>query len=230
MSRPHLTVAELDTAWDDLVEVHREYLKPHGVQLPTKKTYQWVWLAVLFRFKDQCVHKDYISEATHRIFPKAGKDQQVRHLKRKGWNISTQECKSGEHKLDPYQPSKTWIQEQARRSARMNSSSFETLVKNTGSKCLTCGAKEGQPDTRYGDNNIQLQQGHMDPAMPASDLSSVIPQCQFCNQTYKNDFTFDKKGRVRAVASPEAVLRASTAVQREIYNILKTHFRTERAK
>ena len=41
----------------------------------------------------------------------------------------------------------------------------------------------------------------------------MIPQCQFCNRSYRGDFTFDDKGRVHAVASIEPVRRASPKVK-----------------
>lgn len=55
-------------------------------------------------------------------------------------------------------------------------------------------------------------------------MSNVIPQCQYCNRSYRNDFTFDEKGRVRAVASEAPVKRATRAVQEKIYNCLKELF------
>ena len=55
-------------------------------------------------------------------------------------------------------------------------------------------------------------------------MSNVIPQCQYCNRSYRNDFTFDEKGRVRAVASVAPVKRATKAVQEKIYNCLKGLF------
>lgn len=55
------------------------------------------------------------------------------------------------------------------------------------------------------------------------DWYNIIPQCQYCNQAYKNDFTFDDKGRVRAIASAEPVKRATKPVQEKVFNWLKSN-------
>ncbi len=221
---PLLTRTELDKAWNEACEVHRQYLEPHGVKLPKESSIKWVWVAVLFHFKGQCVHKDYVSKMVQTIFPDAAQDQQVRHLKRDGWYIDSTSCSSGEHKLDPYQPSPVFRQEQMRRSASINATDWADYLSKTGHMCFTCGAKEGQPDPRYLDDAIILQQGHKDPDKPINSFDDVVPQCQFCNRSYQNDFTFDDKGRISAVASVKPINRASEKVQKEIYQTLKAKY------
>lgn len=207
-----LSVQELEEAWDSLKVVHSRYLALHEVKLPDKRSQKWVWLAVLFHHKDRPVHKDYVSEATRRVFPNAAYDQQVRHLKRDGWNLLP--GKPGEHRLDPYSVAPDFSTEKARRHSRGPSSDFKTLKERTGNLCLTCGAAEKQPHPRYpGSQDVVIHQGHMDPAQSAHGIGNVIPQCQYCNQAYRDDFVFDDKGRVQAIASLAPLKRANTDVR-----------------
>ena len=83
------------------------------------------------------------------------------------------------------------------------------------------GWRKGSP--RYGEDIVQLQQGHKDPSKSAADKDNIIPQCQFCNQAYRGDFTFDDKDRVRAVADVGPVQRATEEVQRKIFKWQKNY-------
>ena len=208
------TDAELSDAWQQVSDIHSEYLERHGVKLPTKEHYKWVWLATLYHHIGNFVHKDLVSAATRRVFPSAGADQQVRHLKRDGWHLESD--RRGGHKLDPYQPSPEFTNDRQRRKGQLDAADFGELKTVFSNKCATCGAREGRPDPRYGSDVVKLQKGHMDPEGPADDKANIIPQCQFCNRAYKNDFTFDEKGRARAIASPAPVKRASPKVRKDV--------------
>lgn len=211
--------SQLETAYQEAARIHKTHLDQHGVKLPATSTRKWVWLAMLMHFHNTPVHKDIISDAVQREFPGAGRDQQVRHLKRDGWNI--EQAGNGEHILrDPYTPSQSFINAQARRQGRISADDFESLIKVFGNRCATCGGVQGEPDPRYGGDVIKLQKGHQNPHLP-DDLSNTIPQCQFCNRAYKDDYVFDEKGRVRAVANVGPVKRARRQVQRKIYDFLK---------
>lgn len=204
---------ELEVAWQEVRELHKEYLERHDVKLPSRESFKWVWLATLWHHRDRHVHKDEVSRAVRLVFPDAAADQQVRHLKRDGWSIESDG--KGGHKSNPYKPSPEYVNELARRKGRIGASSFDELKTVYGSRCATCGAREGHPDPRYGDDLVKLQQGHQDPAKPINN-DNVLPQCQFCNRAYKNDFAFDDKGRVRAIASVAPVRRASAAVRKQV--------------
>lgn len=82
------------------------------------------------------------------------------------------------------------------------------------------GANEGEPDPRYGSGSVKLQRGHKDPERPADDPTNIIPQCGACNRAYRDDFVFDDRGRVTAVAAVRPVKRASVAVRRKIRDFL----------
>lgn len=213
------SVEELDAAYEDIARIHSEHLVQHEVVLPKRNSYKSIWLAMLHHHK-RAVHKDEISEAIQREHPDAGKDQQVRHLKRDGWNIVSKQ--RGYHQLDdPYRPSQEFHNEQNRRRGRLGAKDFEEIKQAFGNRCATCGAREGEPDPRYGSDKVILQQGHQNPKKPSDETSNIIPQCQFCNRTYRDDFVFDNKGRVHAVADIRPVKRASEETQRKILDFLK---------
>ena len=212
---------KLQAAWRELREIHQEYLARYDVKCPSTSKYsdtqKAMWLSMLYLNRDREVDKNEMSALAKRDMPHLAADQQVRHLKRDGWHLKGSH---GKHKLDPYNPSPEFRNKSARNKARLEASSFDEIKKAFSFRCATCGAKEGRPDPRYGDDHVQLQQGHQDPAKSGGDLKNIIPQCQFCNRAYRNDYEFDEKGRVRAVASPAPVKRASKAVQKKVFEEL----------
>ncbi len=173
----------------------------------TAKAYQ---LAILLHCSPNFVHKDKISDVIRQWIPYAARDQQVRHLKRDGWNLETD---GGKHRItDPYRTHPNYARQQIKSQNLLLAGDFDGIKRAFSFKCATCGAKEDEPHPRYTEGIVKLQQGHMDPAK-AQTTANIIPQCQFCNRAYKDDFTFDEKGRVKAVASPKPVLRASKQVR-----------------
>ena len=220
------TPDELQKSWEDLCNIHAQYLKKHEVFLPKVKQYNQqnnsIQLAVLHYYKDEDVHKDKISQICQRDNPGSGGDQQVRHRKRQGWNIISDG--KGNHRLDPYKPSPEWETDKKRRHGRLNAKNFDDLKSVYDNRCATCGTKEGEPSIRYGEDKVVLQQGHMDPSQSATDIKNIIPQCQYCNRAYRNLYVFDDKGRVSAIADIEPVRKASKNVQLKIYEWLKNKF------
>lgn len=217
---------ELQQSWEDLCGIHAQYLEEYGVRMPGVNRYnetaKSIWLAVLHYYTGQEVHKKFISRVCQRDKPDLGPDQQVRHLKRDGWHLTGS---GGNHCLDPYQPSPEWETDKRRREGRLDAQTFGELKTVYGMRCATCGAEAGKPNPRYGDDIVVLQQGHRDPSKPATDMDNIIPQCQFCNGAYLNDFVFDEKGRVSAIASVRPVRKAAEAVQRKVFEWLKNKFR-----
>ena len=218
------TPEELQQAWEELCGIHSQYLERYEVKLPNSNRYneraKSIWLAVLHYYRNEHVHKNLISQICQRDNSRLGADQQVRHLKRDGWHLTGT---GGEHLLDPYQPSPEWVTDQKRREGRLDATTFNELQAVYGGRCATCGAEAGKPSPRYGEDIVELQQGHKDPSQPHT-LDNIIPQCQFCNRAYRGDFTFDDKGRVRAVADVGPVQRATQAVQRKILQWLRNRF------
>lgn len=112
-----------------------------------------------------------------------------------------------------------YVNQQARRD--LNTDDFEKKKEAFGFRCATCGAVEGCPDPRYGDDKVKLGHGRRDPRKPAEDPQNIIPQCANCRRTYKEDFVFDERGRPYAVAGVGPVRRASEAVKQKIFESLK---------
>ena len=220
------TQDDLQKSWEDLCEIHAEHLEKHGVKLPKVRRYndraKSIWLAVLHYYKGEKVHKSFISQICQRDKPDLGPDQQVRHLKRDGWHLTSDG--GGNHLLDPYKPSPEWETDKKRRDGRLNAKDFDDIKEVYENRCATCGTKEGEPSHRYGEDKVVLQQGHRDPSKPATDLDNIIPQCQFCNRAYRGDYVFDDKGRVSAIADLRPVQKATKSVQRKVYEWLKKQF------
>lgn len=212
----------LERAYDEIADIHRRCLARHGVKLPPKSSRKWVWLAMLHYRRGENVHKDEISDAVQQCFPGSGRDQQVRHLKRDGWDIAGDK---GFHSLvGTDNPSREFAVDKIRRSGRLSASTFDDIKKAFNYCCATCGAAENKPNIRYGNEPVKLQQGHQDPDKPADLRNNIIPQCQFCNRAYRRDFVFDDKGRVRAVADVRPVHLAQKHVKKKIWEYLRKLF------
>lgn len=220
------STSALQRAWEELQDMHSEYLDKFNVKLPPTVQYsdqaKSIWLAVLFHYQRKDVHKNFISAVCQRDKPSLAPDQQVRHLKRDGWKLHNDG--KGNHRLDPYQPSLEYLNTQARKDGLLAANTFDNIKRTFGFSCATCGAREGRPDPRYGEDEVKLQRGHRDPAKPANDKLNIIPQCQFCNRTYRGDFVFDEKGRAWAVADIGPVQRASVDVKKKLLQFLRDLF------
>ena len=187
-------------------------------------------LVFLYKYRRKLVHKDLISAFVRKHIPNAALDQQIRHLGTQyHWNILNKGAKipdedekvpSAYHYLVSIdQPNPTLLLDELTRKGRLAATDFDDLKVVYGYCCATCGRKEGTTDERNGDIQIELQQGHMEPSK-ALDLSNTIPQCQYCNQTYGDDFCFNEYGRVIAVYNPHVVLKSPKPIQDEMITIL----------
>jgi len=82
-----------------------------------------------------------------------------------------------------------------KRKEELDNENWYLLKKEYNFCCATCGNIENNP-LRYNTNQLTiLQKGHMDPRKSLT-LDNVIPQCQYCNQQYKNKAIFNKRGLV----------------------------------
>ena len=218
---PIPTKAALKEAWRQAEKIHTDHLKQHGVKLPkwgTAGTARAYWLAILRLRSGEEVHKNEISEIVRRYLPKIAPDQQVRHLKGLGWNV--EEKGDGRHKISNWEIPHPGFQSS---TGDLTNADFETLKKEFKNCCATCGAKEGEVSPKYpGRKAVELQKGHCDPEKGRT-IDNIIPQCHYCNSSYKRDFVFYRNGRVKAVASIGPVRRASKSVQDEIRKFLKTN-------
>ena len=115
-------------------------------------------------------------------------------------------------------PNPKAVAEALKRTGRLGARNFAELKLAYGCKCATCGIEEGKKDFRN-EEIVVLQQGHMNPRKPLT-LDNTIPQCQYCNQTYKDYFTFNEHGRVVAVNNPLILLKSPKNVQDEMIEVL----------
>lgn len=187
-------------------------------------------LIFLFKYKRKLVHKDLISAFVRKHIPNAALDQQVRHLGTQyHWNIlnkgadipdEDEKVPSAYYYLVSIdQPNPTLLFDEMKRRGRLAAKDFEELKIVYDNRCATCGRREGEIDERNNNVKIKLQQGHMDPSKELT-LSNTIPQCQYCNQTYSDDFCFNEYGRVVAVYNPHVVLRSPKSIQDDMITIL----------
>lgn len=221
---------EIQKWWTTVVLEHDLYLDQFGVSLPKENTAGMLWLAFLRKYQGILVHKDTIAEFVSSVLPELGRDQQVRHLAAKGWFILNKGDKipgedatipSGYHVLiTTEQPKPNFLWKALKRAGRISAQNFDQLKAVYDFRCATCGSQEGKPHLLEQNQRTKLQQGHMNPHKELS-LNNSIPQCQLCNQVYKDDYVFNDKGRVTTVASIDPVLRADDEVLDEI----KSHFK-----
>ncbi len=222
---------EIDKWYATLNVEYETYLKSYGVKLYQKGSSAALWLIYLRKYQGKAVHKDTISAFVQSIKPNAGKDQQVRHLSEEGWFVlNTGEKLPGSEEIVPRgyhllitteSPKPSFLHRELKRAGRISATNFAQLKETHDNRCATCGSQEGKPHLLDRDKRTVLQQGHMDPHKKLT-LANSIPQCQVCNQAYKDDYVFDAKGRIAAVASPNPVLRADKAVIKAIKEILDT--------
>src|SRR3989344_818922 len=226
----HMSPDEVETWYETLKGEWETNLSKYGVLFPKKDVTKAFWLIFLRKYQGKLVHKDTISSCVETINPKAGKDQQVRHLASDGWYILNRGDKvpgadetvpSGYHVLITTEsPKPTFLFKALKRAGRIGAKDFGHLKAAYDFRCATCGSQEGKPNFLEPNKRTELHQGHMNPHNKLT-LENSIPQCQVCNAVYKDDFVFDAKGRVVAVASTRPVLSADKEVRDEIKKVLK---------
>ncbi len=186
-------------------------------------------LIFLCKYAKKLVHKDAVSAFVRSLIPGAALDQQVRHLgSQLGWNVLNKGMKipdvnikvpSGYHYLVSLEmPNPKVIGAALKRAGRLAAKNFDQLKLAYDNRCATCGIEEGKKDVRDG-TVVSLQQGHMNPRLPLT-LDNTIPQCSYCNQTYKDYFRFNEYGRVIAVNNPEILLQSPKDIQDEMIQVL----------
>jgi hypothetical protein len=225
------TLQECDAIWDEMVSLYSgSKLEESKIRLPTKYTGMFYQLIYLFCQLQEPVHKDDVQTwIRENWIPKCG-DQQIRHLgPQQGFSVYRGgevlpdgkvfgHSRSGHAMMwDFISVFPAW---KDHRSNALKESDWETKKLLFDFCCATCGSREGELNRRNKVNITTLQKGHRDPHGDMSD-SNIIPQCQECNQAYRDKAVFDEQGLVCAVASPELVLNASTEVKKKILQILQ---------
>ncbi len=221
--------SEIDKIYGNLKNEHKKYLAQYNIKLPKKDSMKALWLIYLRKYIGNLVHKDTISDFVQSVKPMAGRDQQVRHLASDGWYVLNKGDKvpnedkkigNGYHVLFTVEnPKPNFLYKKLKRAGRLSAENFEQLKKVYGSRCVTCGSKENSPHILEPTQTTMLQQGHMNPHEKLT-LDNTIPQCQLCNQVYKDDYVFNEKGRVIAVASTRPIEKAHENVKQAIKTML----------
>ncbi len=225
----HISNNEINSIYAKLKNEHATYLAQYGVRLPKKYSMKALWLVYLRKCRGKLVHKDTISEFVQSKKPKSGKDQQVRHLASDGWYVlnkgdkipnQDKKIESGYHVLLTVEnPKPNFLHKALKRAGRVSAQNFEQLKVTYDFRCATCGSIENKPHILEPTLITTLQQGHMNPHDKLT-LKNTIPQCQLCNQTYQDDYVFNDKGRVIAVASTTPIIKAHDSVKQAIKDML----------
>ena len=239
-----IPASEIRKMHNEILSSYNSYLKDYGVKklwaddIPADCTDEEfisyldakeLQLIFLYKHLNCLVHKDMVSQFVRKHIPTAAFDQQVRHLGsqyfwyvlNKGAKIPNANIKvpSGYNYLFSIELANPIAVAMAlKRTGRLAARNFGELKLAYGNKCATCGIEEGKKDTRN-EEIVLLQQGHMNPRKSLT-LDNTIPQCQYCNQTYKDHFLFNEYGRVIAVNNPLILLKSPKTVQDEMITIL----------
>ena len=229
---------EISATYKIIKEHHDKYLKVKGVELPNlKKGDKFIKDALVLVYlaknypNTNIVTKSDLTQFIRRYYKDTTDVQQARHLAaQKGWYIlsgtrkdnNSLNLKSGEYKLvslTECYPDFT----KERREYKEDEDFFESLKRQYGYCCATCGSEEGKPHKHWKNTKTVLQKGHMNPLKPLEE-GNIIPQCEKCNRADRNYWIYDKKGRVIAIANEKVIDKCSTELQRRIYERLKLIF------
>lgn len=240
----NISIDEIRAIHQKILFSYNTYLKDYGVvklwkddtdincsndefvaQLDAKE----LQLIFLYKYLNCFVHKDLVSIFVRKFKPDAALDQQVRHLGSQCfWHVLNRGSKVPNHDIkvpSGYNylvsleiPNPKAVAKAFKRAGRLSAKNFSELKMAYENKCATCGIKEGDKDYRN-EEIVVLQKGHMNPRQPLA-LNNIIPQCQCCNQTYKDYFQFNEYGRVIAVNNPLILLKSPKDVQDEMITVL----------
>lgn len=235
-----LTKRELRKIYEKLRVAHEKRLRGKGVKLPslldagnnfTKDALVLIYLARGYPNRHRVVTKSELTAFVRQYYPDINDVQQARHLgAQKGWWVCAGgrdnvvvELERGEYQL--YSLDKPYPGFTAGR--RGGGGAFKDIKKEYGHRCATCGSEENQPHLHWRGTKTVLQKAHMDPSKPLK-AGNIIPQCQKCNRADRNNWVYDKKGRVVAVANAAVIRRSTVDVKKKMLRILKKEFNAKK--
>lgn len=230
--------AEIREVYNQISDYHKKYLEEKGVKLPalirsgryTKDALTLVYLCRDFP-NTHIVSKSDLTTFIRRFYPDTNDVQQARHLgAQKGWYIlsgtrgdnSSMMLKPNEYQLISLTESYPGFTGE-RRNFIEGDAYFESLKAQYDYCCATCGSREGAPHRYWKRTITVLQKGHMDPSKPL-EAGNIIPQCEKCNRADRNNWIYDAKGRVIAIANERVIDRCDKAMRKRIYERLKLEF------
>ena len=192
---------------NDYLPTYRKNLESCGIKLITRPCLKsgkisqssFVLLYLLDNIGD-IISKGELTEKYQEISGKRTNDlQSARHLgTQSGYDITNSRGGIKGYCLNSLLPKDGFISN--RREVAMDNDEWQLLKSEYDNRCATCGDEEGKP-TRYDKSKIcRLQMGHMNPKKSLT-LNNTIPHCEECNTQYKDEWVFNKLGRVVGVSS-----------------------------
>lgn len=233
---------ELQKIYESLRVAHEKHLRVKGVKLPalldannnyTKDALVLIYLARGYPNRHRVVTKSELTAFVRQYYPDINDVQQARHLgAQKGWWVCAGgrdnvvvELERGEYQLysliKPY-PGFTGVR------PGVTGGAFKDIKKRYGYRCATCGSEENKPHLHWRGTKTVLQKAHMDPSQKTRVAGNIIPQCQKCNRADRNNWVYDKKGRVVAVANAAVIRRSAVDVKKQMLRILKKEFNAKK--
>ncbi len=196
----YLKLEEIDGLYLKYIEYYNTFLKPHGVKFikhDTKKLTQSLY-AILFllKYENEIVSKKELTDGWNSFGNRTNDFQITRHLGMQyGYYIEKSGSKIfGWYKLVTLEkPHPSFISE--RRNQAFTEIEWEDLKREYNYRCQSCGAIEGEQHYKDQTLTVKIEKGHCNPLKELT-LDNTFPQCNYCNQIYKNKFVFDKRGNV----------------------------------
>lgn len=228
----------LELEYKKITEYHKKCLEKYGVKLPSLFNAKGMYLKdalVLIKLFEgypntKIISKEELTIFVRKFYPDVVDVQQARHLSmQKGWYIESGTrgdslIPKGSYKLITLEKPYPAFCGERREGFKGN---FESIKKDYGYRCATCGSKEGDEHLFRKGVKVKLQEGHMNPSKPLVE-GNIIPQCQICNRPDRNKWIFDKTGRVVSVAISQDGVRivneflknATDEIRNDILNFL----------
>jgi len=230
-----LSGATIKNVYKIIKDYHIKHLKAQGVKLPrlklsgkyTRDALILIYLAQNYP-KTKPVSKAELTQFIRKYYPNTNDVQQARHLgAQKGWFIAAggrdnrDVCLSrGEYQLLTLE--KKYPAFHGHRIEKTED--WESLKKEYGYRCITCGSEEGKYNIHYPNTITKLQKAHKDPSKPLIS-GNIIPQCGKCNRADRNNWVYDERGKVIKLANPNAIKRSEKNIRWAVYKILYQEFK-----
>ncbi len=214
---------------------YNNYLKQYGVKIPkltdkegnyTKDALVLIYLARGYP-NTKKISKAELTQFIRLYYPDVVDVQQARHLgAQKGWFIvsGTRGNKHTTLEYGEYQLITLERPYPAFKGHRIEDiGDWESLKKQYGFRCVTCGSEENKPNIHWPNTITKLQIAHKDPNKPLV-AGNIIPQCEKCNRADRNNWVYDERGRVIKLANPNVIKRSDKEVRWKVYQILYEEF------
>jgi hypothetical protein len=195
-----IELSEFGELYLKYVEYYNTFLKSHGVKFikynKNKLTQSVYAILFLLKYENEIVSKTELTDGWNSLGNPTNDFQITRHL---GMQYGYYIEKSGSKVFGWYRlitlekPHPSFIA--IRRNQTFTETEWEALKKEYNYRCQSCGAIEGEHHYKDQTLMVKIEKGHCNPFRELT-LDNVFPQCNYCNQIYRNKFVFDKRGNV----------------------------------